>query len=34
VGDEWDPRDLLNTHDDDGGQIVDLAVNIAARLAE
>jgi nucleoside phosphorylase len=33
AGDEWDPRDLLDTHDDEGGAILDLAVNIATRLA-
>ena len=32
-GDEWDPRDLLDTHDNEGGAIVDLALEIAGRLA-
>jgi purine-nucleoside phosphorylase len=32
-GDEWDPRDLLESHDDEaGGAIVDLALRIAERL--
>ena len=31
-GDEWDPRDLLESHDEGGGAIVDLAFRIAARL--
>ena len=32
-GDEWDPRNLLDTHDEAGGAIVDLALKIAGRLA-
>lgn len=32
-GDEWDPRDLMEGHNDEGGAIVDLAINIAGRLA-
>ena len=32
-GDEWDPRDLLDTHDNEGGAIVELALKIAGRLA-
>ncbi len=32
-GDVWDPRDLLDTHDNEGGAIVDLALRIAGRLA-
>jgi len=32
-GDEWDPRDLPDTHDEQGGAIVDLALKIAGRLA-
>lgn len=32
-GDEWDPRDLLDTRDEAGGAIVDLALQIAGRLA-
>ncbi len=31
-GDEWDPRDLLDTHDEEGGAIVDLALRIAGKL--
>jgi purine-nucleoside phosphorylase len=33
AGDDWDPRDLLDTHDEEGGAIVDLAFKIAGRLA-
>jgi uridine phosphorylase len=33
-GDEWDPRSLVESHDEAGGAIVDLAVGIAARLGE
>lgn len=32
AGDAWDPRDLLDTHDEGGGAIVDLAFKIAGRL--
>jgi nucleoside phosphorylase len=32
-GDEWDPRDLLDSHDEHGGAIVDLAFKIARKLA-
>jgi hypothetical protein len=32
-GDEWDPRDLVESHDETGGAIVDLAIRIAAKLA-
>ncbi len=32
-GDEWDPRDLVEGHDEEGGAIVDLALKIAGRLA-
>lgn len=32
-GDEWDPRDLVEGHDEEGGAIVDLAFKIAGRLA-
>lgn len=34
AGDEWDPRDLVESHEDEaGGAIVDLAVQIAQRLS-
>ncbi len=32
-GDEWNPRDLLDSHDEHGGAIVDLAFKIARKLA-
>ena len=32
AGDEWDPRDLVEGHDEAGGAIVDLAFRIAERL--
>lgn len=32
-GDDWDPRDFLDTHDDAGGAIVDIAFRIAGRLS-
>lgn len=32
-GEEWDPRDLLEGHDEEGGAIVELAFKIAGRLA-
>jgi len=32
-GDEWDPRDLVEGHNEEGGAIVDLAFKIAGRLA-
>ncbi len=32
AGDEWNPRDLLNTQDESGGAIVELAIQIAKRL--
>ena len=32
-GDAWDPRGLLESHDEGGGVIVDLALKIARRLA-
>jgi uridine phosphorylase len=32
AGDEWDPRDLVEAHDEQGGAIVDLAFNIAAHI--
>ena len=32
-GDEWDPRDLVEGHDEAGGAIVDLALKIAGKLA-
>jgi uridine phosphorylase len=31
--DEWDPRDLVEGHSEEGGAIVDLAFRIAAKLA-
>jgi nucleoside phosphorylase len=31
-GDEWDPRDLVEGHSEEGGAIVDLAFKIAGRL--
>lgn len=31
-GDEWDPRNLMEVHDEAGGAIVDLAFRIAARM--
>jgi nucleoside phosphorylase len=31
-GDEWDPRDLIEGHTEDGGAIVDLAFRIAEKL--
>lgn len=31
-GDEWDPRDLFESHDEIGGAIVDVAMQIAARI--
>ncbi|MGI8484889.1 MAG: nucleoside phosphorylase [Thermomicrobiales bacterium] len=33
AGDEWDPRDLLDASDEEGGAIVDIAFKIAKRLA-
>jgi uridine phosphorylase len=33
AGDEWDPRDLVEGHDEAGGAIVDLAFAVARRLA-
>jgi nucleoside phosphorylase len=33
AGDEWDPRDLVEGHDEEGGDIVDLAFGIARHLA-
>ncbi len=32
-GDEWDPRDFLDRHDEGDGAIVDLAFQIGGRLA-
>ena len=32
-GDEWDPRDLVEGHHEEGGAIVDIAMRIAGRLA-
>jgi nucleoside phosphorylase len=32
-GEEWDPRDLMEGHNNQGGTIVKLALNIAGRLA-
>ncbi len=31
-GDEWDPRDLFESHDEIGGAIVDVAMQVAARI--
>lgn len=31
-GDEWDPRDLVEGHNEEGGEIVDIAMNVAGRL--
>lgn len=32
-GDEWDPRSLVEGHDDEGAAIADLALAVATRLA-